>query len=64
MRKVSLVLSLMPLCWPSAAGAVPIEWSAASGGNGHYYELVDATLNWVPIRSNLFLPYRIWGRGG
>ncbi len=50
MRKLSLMLGVMSLCWTSAAGAVPIEWSAASGGNGHYYELVDATLNWVQAR--------------
>ena len=41
MRKLSLMLGVMSLCWPSAAGAVPIEWSADFGGNGHFYEVVD-----------------------
>jgi len=35
-----LVLATLYLAWGSAGGAmaVPIQWTAASGGNGHWYE--------------------------
>ena len=41
MRKVSLWVSLMVLGWSSGAGAVPVQWTFAEGGNGHFYEVVD-----------------------
>ena len=43
MRKsVVLVVALVVvLGWGSGASAVPIEWTVASGGNGHFYEAVD-----------------------
>ena len=47
MQKLSLVVALVSLCWSSGAGAVPIQWTAASGGNDHYYEIVtDNPLLW------------------
>jgi len=36
------------LGWSPGASSLPIEWSVASGGNGHFYEFVDAgqTIFW------------------
>jgi len=42
MRHLWLLLGLLALGWNSgASSAVPIQWTAASGGNDHYYEFVD-----------------------
>ena len=38
MGKLVLAVVLVSLCWGSGAGAVPIQWTVASGGNGHWYE--------------------------
>ena len=44
LQRIHLVcsLGLLLLCGSSSvAWAVPIEWTVASGGNGHFYEAVD-----------------------
>ena len=46
MRKLSLALALVCLCWSTAASAVPIQWSVASGGNGNWYEHVSIAMEW------------------
>ena len=49
MRRLAvLVVGLwVGLGWSSAASAVPIQWTTASGGNDHYYEIVtDNPLLW------------------
>ena len=33
------------------ASAAPIQWSTASGGNGHWYEAVDLSLGWNEARA-------------
>lgn len=33
------------------ASAVPVEWTVASGGNGHFYDLIQASLNWGNARN-------------
>jgi hypothetical protein len=33
------------------AGATPVLWDTGSGGNGHYYEMISATLNWTGART-------------
>jgi len=48
-----LLAVIMVLALSSIAYADPIEWSFASGGNGHYYDLVTFTnvfLNWTESR--------------
>ena len=54
MRKLSLALALVSLCWSSGAAAVPIEWAVASGGNGHWYEFVPTggtSISWTDART-------------
>ena len=41
MRKLGPLVGLMIFGWSSGASAVPIEWTTASGGNGHFYEAVN-----------------------
>ena len=36
--------------WNSGALAVPVQWTIASGGNGHWYEAVDESLGWDSAR--------------
>ena len=36
--------------WSSGALAVPVQWTIASGGNGHWYEAVDEPLGWDSAR--------------
>ena len=55
MRKslVLLVALVVVLGWGSGASAVPIEWNVASGGNGHFYEVViDPLISWDDARVN------------
>ena len=42
MQKFVVLLALVAAFfgWSSVASAVPIEWTVASGGNGHFYELI------------------------
>src|SRR5215469_11004382 len=49
MRKAKILecAALIPLFASQLALANPIQWSPTIGGNGHYYELVNATgLSW------------------
>ena len=41
------------LGWGSGASAVPIQWTIAEGGNGHYYEFVDngSAITWTNART-------------
>jgi hypothetical protein len=40
MRKFALLVALVVFGWSSGASALPIEWTVASGGNGHWYDTV------------------------
>lgn len=45
-----LVARLLAAVWlfSGAAGAVPVQWTVGSGGNGHFYEFVAQTgLSWT-----------------
>ena len=47
-----LVLVVVFFGWSSGAGAVPIEWTVASGGNGHFYEVtITPGTSWDSARS-------------
>jgi len=40
------------LGWGSGAGAVPIQWTVAEGGNGHFYEVtLTPGITWEASRS-------------
>ena len=55
MRRLAvLVVGLwVGLGWSSAASAIPIQWTGASGGNDHYYEFVDngSAITWVDAKT-------------
>lgn len=38
------------LAAPQAASAAVVQWTIASGGNGHYYELITTLVNWTAAR--------------
>jgi hypothetical protein len=40
MRKIALLVGFIAFSSSSLASAVPIQWTVASGGNGHFYELI------------------------
>ena len=42
MMRIILLVLLVVLGWSSGAGAVPIQWTVAEGGNDHWYEFVDS----------------------
>ena len=42
-----ILLSLFALVWSSGAGAIPVQWTVASGGNGHWYDVVGGGFNGV-----------------
>ena len=42
---------LMVVLFAAPALAVPVQWTSASGGNDHWYELVTETLNWSDAAS-------------
>lgn len=41
---------LLNVLWRSASGA-PILWSAASGGNDHYYDFVNTSVPWTQAKT-------------
>ena len=46
-----------------AAQAAPVQWTVASGGNGHWYELVEVSTDWASARADALS--RTWlGLGG
>jgi len=45
-RFVVLNLLAVGLAAVSSADAEPVQWTAESGGNGHWYEFVDAATTW------------------
>ncbi len=53
MRRLWLLVGLLALGWSSGAGATPVQWTAASGGNGHFYEaiLVLEGIDWTAANS-------------
>ena len=53
MRKLALLVLVVVFGGSSGASAVPIEWTVASGGNGHFYELVTASFTtWSSARAD------------
>ena len=46
MKKYVYGIVVLLLCLP--LGAAPIQWTTASGGNGHWYEAVWQGLDWNP----------------
>lgn len=44
--KVSAIALLSLLGAASTAGAAPVLWDTAAGGNGHYYEWVQTAVTW------------------
>ncbi len=44
------LLVLGSLC--ASAGAVPIQWPAAAGGNDHYYDLIRQQLYWTDANAS------------
>ena len=54
MRLVRLFLAfgvLLVFGWSSGASAVPIQWTVAEGGNGHWYEVVSNGMNWTSAKA-------------
>ena len=50
MRKTLLTGLAAGLCLAfmiGTANAVPVQWNAGAGANGHWYDLVDSTLSWT-----------------
>ena len=43
-----ILLSLFALAWSSGASAIPVQWTVASGGNGHWYDFIGRSLNGDP----------------
>ena len=55
MRKVSFWIGLFGvLGWISGAGAVPVQWTVLTGGNGHSYELVvpGSNVTWTEAQAD------------
>ena len=57
MRKLDLLVLVVVFCgWSSGASAAPIEWTVASGGNGHFYEYmgdpIPAPNDWPDQQAN------------
>ena len=52
MRKLALLIGLLVLVISAVSSGAPIEWTVASGGNGHFYDLVfeNPPLNWIEAR--------------
>jgi hypothetical protein len=48
MGKLALLLGLVVLAWSSGAGAIPVEWAVADGGNGHWYDFRGRSLDGDP----------------
>lgn len=46
MYKVPVLSVLFLSVGAGAATSAPVEWSVASGGNGHFYEIVIASVDW------------------
>ncbi|MEO0487838.1 MAG: hypothetical protein AAF092_18210 [Pseudomonadota bacterium] len=47
-----LLLALAGCLATSAAHAAPIQWTTASGGNGHWYEFVTTATDWNTANAN------------
>ena len=53
MNKLGLSLGLaLAVIGPTAGNATPVQWTTASGGNGHWYEIVNASVDWYTAVSN------------
>lgn len=44
--KQALIAAAAALALAGAASAAPIQWTVASGGNGHWYEFIDSNVDW------------------
>ena len=53
-----LVAGLFSCFLGTSAIAVPIQWTTASGGNGHWYEVIDLSADWHTARADAVT--RIW----
>lgn len=47
---IAVGLCLLLVSW-TPVSAVPVTWTVASGGNGHSYELVSESLNWINAKA-------------
>ena len=47
MGKLGLFVWLVVVGWGSRALATPVQWTAASGGNDHWYDVVGGGTNGV-----------------
>jgi hypothetical protein len=54
-----LVAACVSCLVAAAALALPVEWTVASGGNGHFYEKVSGTYSWTQARD--LAASRSWG---
>jgi hypothetical protein len=43
--------AILALSAGAPAKAAPVQWTTASGGNGHYYELVSDSASWTDARA-------------
>ena len=53
-----LVVGLFSCFLGTSATALPIQWTPASGGNGHWYEVIDEPVDWHTARADAVT--RIW----
>lgn len=53
MKKLFIMLSVssLILLFPIKAHAIPVFWDVDLGGNGHYYDQIDAVGNWFVAKS-------------
>ncbi|MEO9822362.1 MAG: lectin-like protein [Paracoccaceae bacterium] len=54
----SLVVGLFSCFLATSAIAVPIQWTTTSGGNGHWYEVIDIPSDWNTARDDAVS--RVW----
>ena len=47
-----VLLLVVVLGWSSGASAVPVQWTVAEGGNGHWYDRIHQGLLWDEARSD------------
>ena len=51
-RSYSLVLTfVVVLLLSTQASAVPVQWTVADGGNGHFYDLIQVRLDWTNAKA-------------
>lgn len=50
-RILKLAILATGLAHCTSVNAAPLQWSIASGGNGHYYEYVGIKTNWIDAQA-------------